>query len=51
MGQKVSTLVDGNMSAGPHTVTFNGNDQASGMYLYRLQADEFVESKKMLLVK
>ncbi|UCG61681.1 MAG: S8 family serine peptidase [Candidatus Zixiibacteriota bacterium] len=51
MGQKVSTLVDEYMLAGPHIVTFNGDNQASGMYLYRLTTDQSVIAKKMMLVK
>ncbi len=50
-GQKVSTLVDEYMSAGPHVVTFNGRNQASGMYLYRLTTGQSVLVKKMMLVK
>ncbi|UCE23422.1 MAG: T9SS type A sorting domain-containing protein, partial [Candidatus Zixiibacteriota bacterium] len=51
MGQKIATLADRRMEAGNHTVTFDGSKAASGVYLYRLQAGDFVESKKMLLVK
>jgi len=51
LGQKVTTLVDGNLEAGYHRVTWDGAMFASGIYLYRLQASDFVESKKMLLVK
>jgi hypothetical protein len=50
-GQKVTTLVDGYLDAGPHTVTWDAGDNASGMYFYRLQAGDFVQSKKMLLLK
>jgi len=50
-GQNVATLVNRQMEAGFHTVTFDGSKVASGMYLYRLTAGGFVESKKMLLVK
>ncbi|UCG61687.1 MAG: T9SS type A sorting domain-containing protein [Candidatus Zixiibacteriota bacterium] len=51
MGQRVSTLVDRQMAAGTHTVTFDGGQVASGTYLYRLQAGDKVETKKMSLVK
>ncbi len=50
-GQRVSTLVDRQMGAGMHTVTFDGGQLASGTYLYRLQAGDKVETKKMSLVK
>ena len=51
LGQKVSTLVDGYKSVGTHTVTWDASKFASGMYLYRLKADEFFSKKKMTLIK
>jgi hypothetical protein len=55
-GQKVRTLVDGVTSAGSHTVEWDsrtdaGTEAASGVYLYRLTAEDFSETKKMSLVK
>lgn len=51
LGQKVATLVDKKMSAGYHTLTWDAGAHASGIYLYRLHAGDFVESKKMVLIK
>jgi len=51
MGQKVGTLVDGQFEAGEHVVQWDGSDAASGVYFYRLQADDFVDTKKMVLLK
>jgi len=51
LGREVATLVDGEMEAGEHTVIYNAKDLASGVYFYRLQAGNFVEQKKMLLLK
>ena len=56
LGQKVRTLVDGDLTAGVHHVEWNGRDGsgqmvASGVYFYRLQTADFVETKKMVLVK
>jgi hypothetical protein len=51
LGRVVSTLVNDTKSAGYHNVTFNASHLASGIYFYRIQAGNFVETKKMLLVK
>jgi uncharacterized repeat protein (TIGR01451 family) len=51
MGQKVTTLVHGQFEAGEHIIQWNGSDVASGVYFYRLQADDFVDTKKMMLLK
>ena len=50
-GKKVKELVNGELSAGNHTVDFNATNLASGTYIYRIQAGNFVESKKMVLLK
>ncbi len=51
LGNEVATLVDEYREAGRYEVTFDGSNLASGMYLYRLQAGSFVETKKMILIK
>jgi uncharacterized protein (DUF1501 family) len=50
-GQRIATLVDGTRGAGEHDVTFSANGLASGVYIYRLEAGSFVESRKMTLVR
>jgi len=50
-GQKVATLVDGSLSAGTHSVVFDGSHLASGVYFYRLESKGFAKSGKMLLIK
>ncbi len=55
-GQLVRRLVDEQQMAGPHEVAWDGRDGSgnpvgSGVYFYRLRADDFVGSKRMLLVK
>ncbi|HWR83846.1 MAG TPA: kelch repeat-containing protein [Candidatus Deferrimicrobium sp.] len=50
-GQKVATLVDRFMEAGVHSVTWDGSNAASGVYLYRMQTGDYVATRKMLLVK
>lgn len=56
LGRSVATLVEGPMSAGTHTVVWDGRDRSgrtvsSGIYLYRLKAGNYVETKKMLFLK
>ncbi len=56
LGQKVTTLVDADYDAGRHTVVWNGESSsgelvASGVYFYRLSAERFTETRKMLLLK
>jgi hypothetical protein len=51
VGEEIATLVDGNQDAGYSSVVFDGSRYASGVYYCRLTAGEFVETKKMILVK
>jgi hypothetical protein len=51
LGREVSVLVNERRNAGVHGAKFDGSNLASGVYLYRLQAGDFVASKKMLVVK
>jgi hypothetical protein len=50
-GQLVAELVDGFRKAGQHEVAFDATGLASGIYIYRIQAGEKIEQKKMLLVR
>jgi hypothetical protein len=56
MGQRIKTLVDETKTAGYYDVIWDGKNEkgqevASGIYLYRLEADDFKETKKMILLK
>ena len=51
IGQKVRTLIDQKMQAGNHAVEFNAPNLASGIYFYQIQAGQFQDVKKMILIK
>jgi len=50
-GRLVNTLVNGYRQAGFHHVTFDAAGLASGVYLYRMEAGEFIATGKMVLLK
>jgi hypothetical protein len=50
-GERVATLVDGVVSAGDHSVTWDARGSASGLYFYRLKAGTFSETRKFILLK
>ena len=55
-GQKVKTLVSGEMKADTHRITWNGTDDrgntvSSGIYFYKLQTTEYTKTRKMLMLK
>ena len=51
LGQKVTTLVNGRVEAGSHTVTWDASNYSSGIYFYKLTADNNVFTKRMTLLK
>ncbi len=51
LGRKVSTLVNKPMLKGTHSVNFDGKDLSSGIYFYKLSINDFVMTKKMILMK
>ncbi|MDD3642747.1 MAG: FlgD immunoglobulin-like domain containing protein, partial [Candidatus Krumholzibacteria bacterium] len=55
-GRLIATLLDEAMSAGRHAVAWNGQDgagrtAASGVYFYRLRAEKFEQTRKMILLR
>ena len=50
-GQEVATLVNERKPAGIHSVEWDAANFASGVYLYRLEAGDFVETRKMVVMK
>ncbi|HRJ05566.1 MAG TPA: T9SS type A sorting domain-containing protein, partial [Ignavibacteria bacterium] len=51
LGREVKTLLNDVKPAGNYVVDFNAAELSSGAYFYRLESGNFVETKKMLLVK
>jgi photosystem II stability/assembly factor-like uncharacterized protein len=51
LGQRVATLVQGEVEAGFHEAVFDASGLASGVYLYRLTAGSFVETHKLVLAR
>jgi len=51
LGEKVAELVNSSLTAGKYQYQWNAKDVATGMYIYELRTDNFVEVKKMLLVR
>jgi hypothetical protein len=50
-GQLVKTLLDGKREKGYHTINFDASELNSGMYLYRLDVNGNVQTKKMIMLK
>jgi len=52
LGQMVSTLIDGSLEAGQHSVEFNPQNLSSGVYIYKLSTDQnFNFTRKMILLR
>lgn len=51
LGREVSQLVSGVQKAGSYSVVFDGSKLSSGVYYYEIRAENFVETKRMVLVK
>lgn len=51
LGKEITTLVNEEKDQGIYTINFDANNLASGLYLYRIQAGSFIDTKKMILLK
>jgi hypothetical protein len=51
LGKEVATLVNDEKPAGNYEVEFDGSDLSSGVYFYKLRAGDFIETKKLVLIK
>ena len=49
--REIATLVNGKNEPGEHTVSWNALNVPSGVYFYRIIAGDFVQTKKMVLLK
>jgi len=50
-GREVATLVDGNLAAGNHTVTFAPREATTGLYFYKITAGKFSQTRKAVVMK
>lgn len=51
LGREVAVLINGRLSEGVHKAIWNGSDNASGVYFYRLQSGSLIETRKMMLIR
>jgi hypothetical protein len=51
LGKEIATLVNEKLNPGTYEVTFDGSNFASGIYFYRLTTDDFIDTKKLVLMK
>jgi hypothetical protein len=51
LGQVMAILVDGEMEAGYYSAVFESRGLASGLYFYRLRAGNFIETKKLIILR
>jgi len=50
-GREIITLMNGDLVAGQHTMTWDGSEQSSGVYFVHLKSDDFTQTRKIMLMK
>jgi len=51
LGRELKTLINSELEAGYHEINFDATNLPSGVYLYRIQSEDFIQTKKMILMK
>jgi hypothetical protein len=51
LGQEIATLVNGHQTAGSYALSFDASKLASGIYIYRFNANGFSQTRKMVLMR
>jgi hypothetical protein len=51
LGKEIKTLVNENKPVGSYNIRFNASDLSSGIYIYQIRVNNFVQSRKMMLMK
>ena len=51
LGQEIKTMVNEYKESGTHIINFDASDLNSGMYIFKLESDSFIQTKKMILLK
>ena len=51
LGKEIATLVNEEKPSGNYSVEFDASNLSSGVYLYKIQARDFVQTRKMILLK
>jgi hypothetical protein len=51
LAEEVATIFEGVQRAGNHVASFNGAELASGLYIYQLKANNFMDAKRLVLLR
>jgi hypothetical protein len=51
IGEKIETLINEPVNAGKHSLHYEARDISSGIYFYVLRASNFIQTKKMVLIR